>query len=192
MSAASRTRLASWAVYFLLLLLILLPLVSCSSSAPSPNSAVPSTRSAVSSTLLAPTPVSAAQVSSDPALGVAVLFERAHCGWDWHESQRAYLAGQQKLATAAYGAQLAAAADPTSWQQGVLDEKQTVTCVVERRRPLCRRAHHRDRGVRADDGEQRDHLDAGHLRRWPAHRVLAGAPCRRPLAGRRQLRGRLT
>lgn len=59
-----------------------------------------------------------------------MLFEQAHCGWDWHESQRAYLAGQRKLATAPYGAQLAAAADPTSWQQGVIDQKQTVTCVI--------------------------------------------------------------
>ena len=129
MSAATRTRLASWTVRFLLLL-ILLPLASCSSSAQSPTSAVPSTRSTVSSTLLAPSPVSVAQVSSDPALQVAVLFERAHCGWDWHEIQRDYLAGQQKLATETYGTQLAAAADPTSWQQGVLGEKQTVTCVV--------------------------------------------------------------
>ena len=130
MSAATRTRLASAAVYVLLLLVLLL-LVSCSSTRVSAESAVRSTRSAGSSlTLLAPSPVSAAQISSDPALQAAVLFEQAHCGWDWHESQRAYLHGQQKLATATYGAQLAAAADPTSWQQGVIDVKQTVTCVI--------------------------------------------------------------
>ena len=129
MSAATRTRLASAAVH-VLLLLVLLPLVSCSSAPAPAKSAVRSNRSADSLTLLAPSPVSAAQISSDPALQAAVLFEQAHCGWDWHESQRAYLHGQQRLATATYGAQLAAAADPTSWQQGVIDQKQTVTCVI--------------------------------------------------------------
>lgn len=128
MSALTRTRLASAAVYFMLL--VLLPLVSCSSTPAPAKSRERTTRSSGPSTLLAPSPVSASPVSADPALQAAVLFEQAHCGWDWHESQRAYLAGQQQLATASYGAQLAAAADPTSWQHGVIEQKQTVTCVI--------------------------------------------------------------
>jgi hypothetical protein len=124
----TRSRLATTVLYALLLTVVVLPLASCSRSPARPAPSVSSP--APSSTLLAPPPVSAALAHTDPAVGAAVLFEQAHCAWDWHQTRQAYLVGQQRLATSDYVARLAAASDPIAWRDGVVAQKQTVACTV--------------------------------------------------------------
>lgn len=122
-----RVRLTSTAVSVLLLLLLILALTGCASSQTAPRRP---TASSTRPTLLAPTPASTALARTDPAVWAAVQFEQAHCAWSWRQSRQSYLAGQQKLATPAYAAQLAAASDPVTWRNLVQVQKQTVTCTV--------------------------------------------------------------
>lgn len=123
-----RTRVTSAAVYTLLMLALVLALTGCS---------LGSTPSRATRPVHPPRPVSRTTApavithsSSEPAVVAAVLFERAHCAWNWHEPRQAYLSAQQRLATSTYAAQLAAASDPTSWRDGVVAQKQTVACTV--------------------------------------------------------------
>lgn len=123
-----RTRVTSAAVYTLLMLAIVLALTGCSrSSTPAPRAQpVSQPRTPVRITPpAAPNPASA-----EPAVAAAVRFERAHCAWNWREPRQTYVSAQQKLATPAYAAHLAAASDPTSWRDGVVAQKQTVACTI--------------------------------------------------------------
>jgi hypothetical protein len=125
----TRSRRARATRYKLLLLVLILPLASCS-RAPARAPAVSGTSAAPSATMLVPPAVSSALERADPAVWAGVLFERAHCAWDWHQTQHAYLAAQQQLTTHGYAAQLAAESDATAWRNGVVAQKQTVICTV--------------------------------------------------------------
>lgn len=117
---------AMQALLLVLLVLVVTAVTGCAAHAGSgPSRAAPARLS-----LLAPSPVRGGPAQRDPAVWAAVVFERAHCAWDWHETPQAYLGRQQKLATAGYAARLAAASDPVSWRNVVVAQKQTVTCTI--------------------------------------------------------------
>jgi hypothetical protein len=127
-----RVRVTSAVVSALLLALCVVVLVGCatSSSPASPGQRSASSARADAVTPLAPLPAPTGLARTDPALWAAVQFERAHCAWNWHQTRQAYVAGQQALATASYGRQVAAASDPVSWRDQVMGQKQTVICIV--------------------------------------------------------------
>ena len=125
-----RVRLTSAAVSALVLVLLVVALTGCASTTADTTKATVATPADARSTLLAPSPAPSGLARTDPPVWAAVGFERAHCAWNWHQTQQRYLAGQQALATASYGKQLAAAADPVSWRDTVVGQKQTVTCTV--------------------------------------------------------------
>lgn len=121
-------RLTNSMLWWLLLALLVLAMTGCSASATS--SATPSSPPPV--VTLAPAPAGAGLARTDPAVWAAVRFEQVHCTWDWRHPLAAYVTAQQSLATPAYGKQLAAAADPTSWRKEVVAGQQQVTCTVSR------------------------------------------------------------
>ena len=112
-----------------LLTLILLALTGCASTtdASTQDAARSASRRA---TQLASSLAPSVQARTDAPVWVAAQFEHAHCAWNWQHPRQAYLAAQQKLATADYARQLAVASDPVSWRDQVLAQKQTVTCTV--------------------------------------------------------------
>lgn len=118
-------RVTNSMLWWLLLVLIVLAMTGCSAS--STSSATPSSPAAVT---LAPAPASGGLARTDPAVWAAVRFEQVHCAWDWRHPLADYVTAQQALATPAYGKQLAAGADPTSWRKEVVAGQQQVTCTV--------------------------------------------------------------
>ncbi len=119
-------RISAAVIWALVLLVVLLPLAGCSRS--QTTSTTSTTRSSAVS--LAASPAADSLARTDPAVWAAVRFEQAHCSWDWRQPRQTYIAAQQALATAAYGRQLAADADPASWRQEVVAGKQQVRCTV--------------------------------------------------------------
>jgi hypothetical protein len=118
-------RIGAAVIWALVLVLVVFPLAGC------PRSQTTSTTSSRSSAVsLAPSPAADSLARTDPAVWAAVRFEQAHCSWDWRRPLQTYIAAQQALATLGYGRQLAAAADPASWQQEVVVGKQQVRCTV--------------------------------------------------------------
>lgn len=124
-------RLAGSLLWPLLIALLVLAMTGCSRVPTSSTSS-----SAPPAVTLAPSPASARLAQTDPAVWAAVLFERAHCAWDWRRPLTAYIAAQQALAIPAYGNQLAARTDPVSWRREVVAGRQQVTCTVSRAQRL--------------------------------------------------------
>src|SRR4051794_34182679 len=118
-------RIGAAVIWALILVLVVLPMAGCSRSQTTSRT---STRSSAVS--LAPSPAADSLAHTDPAVWAAVRFEQAHCSWDWRRRLQTYIAAQQALASAVYGHQLAAAADPASWRQEVVAGRQQVRCTV--------------------------------------------------------------
>ena len=120
-------RLSGALIWTLVLVLIVLAAAGCTgsdetSTTPSPPAPAVSPAPSAAGTALART--------DDLAVWAAVRFEQAHCSWDWRRPLAGYVAAQQELATARYGQQLAAGADPVSWRHEVLSDRQQVSCTV--------------------------------------------------------------
>lgn len=122
-----RCRLAGTLTWVLLLALTLTVAGCTSGGGSSADVTDPPSSPAVS---LAPRAVPSSLARTDPAVWAAVRFEQAHCSWNWKQPLASYVAAQRALATAQYGRQLAAEADPVSWRQEVIAGQQTVTCSV--------------------------------------------------------------
>ncbi|SOD72935.1 hypothetical protein SAMN05892883_2248 [Jatrophihabitans sp. GAS493] len=113
----------------LLLMLVLMAtgVAGCGHRAP----AAPEPRSALStSTSALPQPALTELAHTDPAVWAAVEFELEHCAWNWQIPMATYIGAQQVFASPEYGQQIAAEADPASWQQEVIQEREVVTCTV--------------------------------------------------------------